>query len=66
MCIVILAVRDNTEVKPRRARPEVHIYCVAALENGMTILLRTAPCNCKLQVTQRLQAINRAALKILQ
>jgi len=57
---------SGLDEKPRRAQPEAHIYCVAALENGMTILLQATPCNCKLQVTQRLQEINRGALKILQ
>jgi len=51
------------DVKPQRACPEVNIYCVAALENGITILLRAAPCHCKLQVTQRLHLVNRSALK---
>jgi len=49
------------DVKPRRAWPEVHIYGVTALENGITILLRAAPCNCKLQVTPRMKLVNRSA-----
>jgi hypothetical protein len=36
-----------------------------ALENGTTISLRTTPCNCTLQVTQRLQSINRGALGLI-
>ncbi len=49
-------------VKPRRARSEAPNYRVAALKNGTTILLRTTPCNCKPQITQRLQSINSGAL----
>jgi len=30
-------VESGLDVKPRRARPEAYIYCVAALNNGMTI-----------------------------
>jgi hypothetical protein len=54
---------SGLDVKPRRACPEACIYGVAALENGTTISLRAASCNCTLQATQRLQSINRDALK---
>ncbi len=41
-------------VKPRRARSEACICCVANLENGVTILLRLTPCSYTLQITQRI------------
>ena len=55
---------SESACKPRRARPEAHIYGVALLAKEPGHSLRSAPCSCTLQASQRCGIINQRLLKL--